>query len=214
LENFIEKLKEFETAQNYSEMLTILKEQAAMLTQGYSHVNSVITNPTIEGILKSLEEMSVSATTLLRHCEDLLEEEIFESPQTGEIDTSTSTLVSLETSREREIVRDNTFTLQELEGLSSEFPQPGASESSETLEIKFWYIKGGQNEAVNMSASGREIFGKILLNVLKQVEASPNEKFSISPLGFEALLQHQFHNSLGQITKSYGEEFTLIKLFI
>lgn len=210
--NFLEKIKELETAQNYSEMLSILKEQAALLTQGYSHVNSIITNPTIEGILRSLEEISVSATTLLRHCENLLEEEVFESPQTGELDTSTIPLTSPETSRE--IIRDNTFTLQELERVSSEFPQPEAAEASETLEAKFWYIKGGQNEAVNITASGKEIFGMILIKVLNQVEASPNEKFSISPLGFEALLQYQFHNSLGQITKSYGEEFTLIKLYI
>jgi hypothetical protein len=209
----LEKLKDLETAQDYIEMLTTLKEYASVLTQGYAQVCSVITNPTIEGVLKSLEELSVSATTLLNYCENLLEGEIPVSARPVEEDVPSTSVASSDTLREREVVRDDTFTLSHLNDLANEYPQKEISKEGSAISAKFWYIKGGQNESVEITESEKEIFGKIIIEVLKKVEADLNEKFSISPLGYEALLTHQFENSFGQITKTYGEEFTLIKLF-
>ncbi|MHA2227131.1 MAG: hypothetical protein ACXAC8_18085 [Candidatus Hodarchaeales archaeon] len=205
----LERIKELEATQNYTQMLDELRKHESILTQAYSQVSSFITDPTITGILKALEEISISTTSLLRHCSSLLEDQIADAPLAGEQEVSTITSTPISSVR----ARDDTFTLTELEALSAETPEKELSEDANTINAKFWYIKGGQNESSEISASGNEIFSKILVNVLKQQGAGLAEKFSISPLGYEALLSHQFQNSIGQIVKTYGEEFTLIKLF-
>lgn len=205
----LERLKELETAQNYTEMLNELRKYESISTQAYSRISSLITNQTVAGILKALEEISVSMTSLLRHCSTLLEEEIIEVPAAGETEVSSTIAATADISRER----DDTFTLDVVESLVSKITPDEPTKETTTLSVKFWYIKGGQNESIDLTVSEKEIFGKILLNLLKQIQVSPDEKFSISPLGYEALLRYQFNNSIGQIVKSYGEEFTLIKLY-
>jgi len=205
----LERLKELETAQDYSEMLNELRKHESISTQAYARVSSLINNPTIAGILKALEEMSVSATSLLRHCSDLMEDETIAAPLAAEADVSSTISVSAETTRDR----DNMFSLDDLQILLSEISPKEVSEDSVTISATFWYIKGGKNESIELSLSEREIFGKIIFDILKQIEVGADEKFSISPLGYEALLLHQLQNSFGQIVKAYGEEFTLIKLY-
>lgn len=205
----LERLKELETTQDYSEMLNELRKHESISTQAYAKVSSFITNPTIAGILKALEEMSVSATSLLRHCSDLMEDETIAAPLAAEADVSSSISVSVETTRDR----DNMFGLDDLQTLLSEISSKEVSEESTTITATFWYIKGGKNESIELNLPEREIFGKIILDILKQIDVGADEKFSISPLGYEALLRHQLQNSFGQIVKTYGEEFTLIKLY-
>ena len=205
----LERLKELETAQDYSEMLNELRKHESISTQAYARVSSLITNPIIAGILKALEEMSVSATSLLRHCSDLMEDETIATPLAAEADVSSTISVSAETTRDR----DNMFSLDDLQTLLSEISPKEVSKDSETINATFWYIKGGKNESIELSQSDREIFGKIIFDILKRIEVGADEKFSISPLGYEALLRHQLQNSFGQIVKTYGEEFTLIKLY-
>ncbi len=205
----LERLKELETTQNYSEMLEELRKHESLTTQAYNRLSSLITNPTIAGILKALEEMSISATSLLRHCTALLEEEIIAAPLTGETEVSSTIAAPADVSRDR----DNMFTLDSLKTLLSEIPPSEISEEGTVIKGKFWYIKGGKNESIELTLSEKRIFGKILLDLLRQIEVGSNEKFSISPLGYEALLSYQLQNSFGQIVKTYGEEFTLIKLY-
>ena len=205
----LERLKELETTQNYSEMLNEIRKHESISTQAYIRLSSLITNPTIEGILKALSEMSVSATSLLRHCITLLEEEIVDAPLAGEIEVSSTSAVSHDISRDR----DDMFTLDSLNILLAETTPSELSKEDTMIVAKFWYIKGGTNEVIELTVSEKEIFVKILVNILEQIEASSEEKFSISPLGYEVLLRHQFYNSFRKIVKTYGEEFTLIKLY-
>ncbi|MFX1517074.1 MAG: hypothetical protein ACFFC6_12300 [Promethearchaeota archaeon] len=205
----LERLKELETSQDYSEMLNELRKHESISTQAYSRVGSLITNPTIAGILKALEEMSVSASSLLRHCSDLMEDETIAAPLAAEADVSSTISVSAETTRDR----DNMFGLIDLQSLLSEVSPKEVSEEGANINATFWYIKGGKNESIELNLSEREIFGKIILDILKQIEVGADEKFSISPLGYEALLRHQLQNTFGHIVKTYGEEFTLIKLY-
>jgi hypothetical protein len=205
----LERLKELETTQDYSEMLNELRKHESIATQAYSRISSFITNPEIAGILKALEEMSVSATSLLRHCSDLLEDETIAAPLAAEADVSSTISVSVETTRNR----DNMFSLDTLQTLLSESPPKEISEEGTTISATFWYIKGGQNESIELNLSEREIFARIIFDILKQIGVGSEEKFSISPLGFEELLRHQLQNSFGHIVKTYGEEFTLIKLY-
>ena len=205
----LERLKELETTQNYLEMLNELRKHESITTQAYARISSLITNPTIAGILKALEEMSVSATSLLRYCSDLMEEGTVTAPLAAEADVSSTISVSADTTRDR----DNMFGLDDLQTLLSEVPPKEVSEEGATITATFWYIKGGKNESIELNLSEREIFGKIIVDLLKQIEVGSDEKFSISPLGYEALLRHQLQNSFGQIVKTYGEEFTLIKLY-
>jgi hypothetical protein len=204
-----ERLKELETAQNYSEMLNLLKKHESDLTKAYTYVRTLIENPTIIGILKALEEMSISATSLLRHSIDLLDEEIIEAPIKGDIEVSSSISAPMEITRDR----DNIFSLNSLNDLAGEFPIKEISRDDVKISIKFWYIKSAQNESIELEISEKEVFGVVLQNVLKKIEADPDENFSISPLGYDALLKHQFLNSIAQLTKLYGEEFTLIKMY-
>lgn len=204
-----ERLKELETTQNYSEILDELRKHQSISTQAYARLSSLITNQIIVGILKALEEMSITSTSLLRHCTTLLGEEIVDVPLAAEAEASSTIAVSVDASRDR----DNTFTLDSLQTLLTEIPPREVSEGDSEITATFWYIKGGKNESIELSISEKEIFGKILVTILTQTDASSNEKFSISPLGYEALLRHQLQNSFGRIVKTYGEEFTLIKLY-
>ncbi|MFX0124957.1 MAG: hypothetical protein ACFFAE_15100 [Candidatus Hodarchaeota archaeon] len=205
----LERLKELETTQNYSEMLNELRKHESISTQAYSRIRSLITNPTIAGILQALEEMSVSATSLLRHCSDLMEDETVAVPLAAEAEASSTISVSADAMRDR----DNMFGLDDLQTLLSEIQPKEVSEEGATITATFWYIKGGKNESIKLDLPEREIFGKIIIDLLKQIEVASDEKFSISPLGYEVLLRHQLQNSFGQIVKTYGEEFTLIKLY-
>ncbi|UCG01112.1 MAG: hypothetical protein JSW11_16030 [Candidatus Heimdallarchaeota archaeon] len=205
----LERLKELETSQNYAEMLNELRKHESITTQAYARISSFITNPTILGILKALEEMSVTATSLLRHCSDLMEDETVAAPLAAEADVSSTISVPAEAARDR----DNMFGLDDLQTILSEISPKEISEEGAKISATFWYIKGGKNESIELNLSEREIFGKIILDILKQIEVGSDEKFSISPLGYEALLRHQLQNSFGQIVKTYGEEFTLIKLY-
>ena len=205
----LERLKELETTQNFTEMLSQLRKHESMSTQAYSQIRSLITNPTVAGILQALEEMSISATSLLRHCTTLLEEEIIDVPLAGGTEVSHSLDAPTETSRER----DDMFTLNSLERILREGPTIELSQEDITVTARFWYITEGKNESIEVTMSEKETIGKILLNVLNQIEVKQEEKFSISPLGYDPLLHHQFHNSFGHIVKTYGEEYTLIKLY-
>ncbi|MFX1286541.1 MAG: hypothetical protein ACFFB5_23090 [Promethearchaeota archaeon] len=205
----LERLKELETTQNYSEMLDEIRKHESLATQAYARLSSLITNPEIAGILKALEEISISATSLLRHCTTLLEEEVVVAPLAGETEVSSTIATPVDVSRDR----DNMFTLDSLKTLISEIPPSEISKEDTKVTGKFWFIKGGKNESIELSLSEKEIFGKILLDILKQIEVGSDEKFSISPLGYEALLGYQLLNSFGQIIKAYGGEFTLIKLY-
>ncbi|MFW9904846.1 MAG: hypothetical protein ACFFFH_10980 [Candidatus Thorarchaeota archaeon] len=205
----LERLKELETTQNYSEMLNELRRHESITTQAYARIGSLITNPAIAGILKALEEISVSTTSLLRHCSDLLEDETIATPLAAEADVSSTISVSVEATRDR----DNMFSLDNLQTMLSETPPKEISEEETPISATFWYIKGGQNESIELTLPEREIFAKIIFDILKQIGVESKEKFSISPLGFEELLRHQLQNSFGQIVKTYGEEFTLIKLY-
>ncbi|MHA2244997.1 MAG: hypothetical protein ACXADY_08515 [Candidatus Hodarchaeales archaeon] len=205
----LERLKELETTQNYSEILNELRKHESVSTQAYVRLSSLISNPIIEGILKALTEMSVTATSLLRHCTTLLEEEIVDAPLAGETEVSSNSTVSHDASRDR----DDMFTLDSLNILLTETTPSEFSKEDTKITAKFWHIKSGTNESIELTVSEKEIFAKILVNILKQIGASSDEKFSISPLGYEVLLHHQFYNSFSKIVKTYGEEFTLIKLY-
>lgn len=205
----LERLKELETTKNYLEMLNELRQHESTSTQAYARLSSLITNPTIAGVLKALEEMSVSATSLLRHCSTLLEEQIVTAPLAGETEVSSTIAAPADTSRDR----DNMFTLNILQRLIAEVPQSDDPGEGTTIPAKFWFIKSGMNESIELTVSEQEIFGITLINILKKINVKSDEKFSVSPLGFEALLNHQLQNSFSQIVKTYGEEFTLIKLY-
>lgn len=208
-----ERLKELEATQDFAKMIEELKKHEIDATQAYTRLQSVIQDETILGILKALEEISVSVTSLLRHCSVLLgEAEFIEAPLPSETppDTDSTTPTIVEPIRDR----DDTFSLSSLKSLSQEFPQSEISSSDEQITVKFWFISETGNQiAVERTKSVKETFGTILLSVLKEVQVKPEEKFSVAPLGFENLLQHQFLSSLGSVAKSYSEDFTLVKLF-
>jgi hypothetical protein len=205
----LERLKELETTLNYIEMLNEIRKHESISTQAYARISSLITNPTIAGILKALEEMSISATSLLRHCSELMEDETIAVPLAAEADVSSTISTSVEATRDR----DNMFGINDLQVILSEIPPKEVSEEVKTITATFWYIKGGKNESIELSLSEREVFAKIIFDILTQIGVGSEEKFSISPLGFDALLRHQLQNTFGQIVKTYGEEFTLIKLY-
>jgi hypothetical protein len=209
----LERLKELEVTQDFANMIEELKKHETEATQAYTQLQSVIEDETILGILKALEEISVSVTSLLRHCSVLLgDAEFIEAPLPTEptLDAASSTPTGVEPVRDR----DDIFSLSSLKNLSEEFPHVETAMGDAQITAKFWFItETGEQIAVEKTKSEKETFGKILLSVLDEVKVKPEEKFSVSPLGYENLLQHQFFNSLGSIIKSYSEDFTLIKLY-
>jgi hypothetical protein len=121
---------------------------------------------------------------------------------------STSIAVGDTSSRER----DDTFTINILKGLLQDYPSHEVSKN-ETQVLKFWYIISGKNESLEISVPQKEYFGKCLTEVMGKISIESDERFSVSPLGFEAILLPQMQNTVSKIVKSYDNEFTLIKLF-
>ncbi len=203
-----ERLKELENAQDYAKMIEELRKHEAV-THWYSKLSSTLEedNPMVSGVLYSIEQLSLTLTTLLRHCSALMEQPIPPTP----VETEASTTISLKDTTSRD--RDDIFSLNTLEGIIAGLPAKD-SESGETVTLNFWIILGGENKKIEVSLSGADYFVKALKGALsKNEEIKPEEKFSVSPLGYDALLVPQFSNSISQTQKSYGNEFTLIKLF-
>ena len=208
-----EKIKEIEAKGNYIEVFKELQRYESQLAANYSRLGSLFTetSPTLEGILIGLGEISMSAATLLRKCIIRLEDESVEVPPTEVTTTITTSTSPITTGITRD--RDNVFTKDNLKEITVETSKIADSEKMETISLKFWYIKEGKSEVIEISSSSTDPFVKVLLKVLDKIKAAPSEKFSISPLGFEEMLRHQFESSLGNLIKLYGTEFTLIKLF-
>jgi len=209
-----EKIKEIEAKGNYIEVFKELQKYQAQLAAQYDRLGSLLAenSPSLEGILISLGEISMSAATLLRKCIIRIEDESIDTPST-DVTTSIATSTSpIPTGQTRD--RDNVFTKENLREIMVEAVAIADSEKIENIPLKFWYIKEGKSEVIELSSSNKEPFVKVLLKVLDQIHASPNEKFSISPLGFEEMLRHQFESSVSKLVKLYSTEFTLIKLFM
>ena len=202
-----EKLKELRDQQNYKEMINVLRKHEAMAIEWYTQLSSTSElEPTINGIFLALEQISLSMTSLLRKCSNLLEDS--EISISIESEPSTGIPVGDTSSRER----DDTFTANILNGLIQNYPSHEVSKE-ETQELKFWYIISGKNESFEISVPQKEYFGESLAQVMEKIGIGLDEKFSVSPLGYEAILLPQMQNNVSTIVKSYGNEFTLIKLF-
>lgn len=204
-----ERLKELENAQEYDKMIDELRKHEAV-THWYSKLSSKMeeTNSMISGILYSVEQLSLTITTLLRHCTSLIEHPTPPTPA----ETEASTLISIKGSISRD--RDDIFSISTLGEILAELPLK-ESDASEKILFSFWIIVGGENKKIEITVSGAEYFAKALQEALSKIEEiKPNDAFSVSPLGYDALLLPQFRNSASQTHKSYGNEFTLIKLFI
>jgi len=203
-----EKMKELKDQQNYAEMVTLLRKYEANATQWYTQLSSILSeqDPTMTGIFLALEQISISMTSLLRKCNTLLEDGITSIPL--EAEPSMSIAVGETSTRER----DDKFTLNKLKAILENLPSQELTKDDQE-ELKFWYIISGKNESREISLSKKEYFGKALTNAIDQIGISSDEKFSISPLGYEALLSTQMQSTVSQIVKSYGNEFTLIKLY-
>ncbi|MFX0084618.1 MAG: hypothetical protein ACFFAU_03010 [Candidatus Hodarchaeota archaeon] len=204
-----EKMKELKDQQNYQEMIKLLRKHEAKATQWYAQLSSLFSeeNPTITGILQAIEQVSLSITSLLRNCNELLEDSFIKVP----IETEPSTVIATSETSSRE--RDDTFTLNGLKTIVDRLPSLSISEDDKVLDLKFWYILSGKNESLEISIQEKEYFGKAILQVLDQINIGVDESFSVSPLGFEAILSPQIQTAVNQIVKSYGKEFTLIKLY-
>jgi hypothetical protein len=204
-----EKMKELKDQQNYQEMITLLRKHEANATQWYAQLSSLLSeqNPTITGILQALEQVSLSITSLLRNCNAMLEDSLISVP----IETEPSTTIATGETSSRE--RDDTFTLNDLKTVIDGLPSHDISKDDKHQELKFWYIVSGKNESIEISIKEKEYFGKALTQVLDKIDIGADEKFSVSPLGYEAILSPQMQSNVTQIVKSYGNEFTLIKLY-
>ena len=202
-----EKLKELRDQQNYKEMINVLRKHEAMAIEWYTQLSSISElDPTLNGIFLALEQISLSMTSLLRKCSDLLEDS--EISISIESEPSTSIKVGDTSSRER----DDTFTVTILNELIQDYPSHEVPKE-ETQELKFWYIISGKNESLEISVPQKEYFGKSLTQVMEKIGIGLDEKFSVSPLGYEAILLPQMQSTVSKIVKIYGNEFTLIKLF-
>ncbi len=204
-----EKMKDLKDQQNYQEMIKLLRKYEANATQWYAELSSLFSeqNPTITGILQALEQVSLSITSLLRKCNELLEDSFITVP----IETEPSTVIATSETSSRE--RDDIFTLNNLKTIIDRLPSHSISKDDKDLDLKFWYIVSGKNESIEISIQEKEYFGKALMQVLDKINIGADERFSISPLGFEAILAPQIQSSVSQIAKSYGNEYTLIKLY-
>ncbi len=208
-----EKIKEIEAKGNYIEVFKELQKYEAQLAAHYNRLGSIFGEnlPNLEGILIGLGEISMTAATLLRKCIIRLEDESIETPPTDVTTSIPTSTTPITTGATRD--RDNIFTKGNLKEITVEALVITDSDKIENIPLKFWYIKEGKSEVIEFSSSSNEPFVKVLIKVLDQIKASTTEKFSISPLGFEEMLCHQFESSLGKLVKLYGTEFTLIKLF-
>ncbi len=125
-----------------------------------------------------------------------------------------STTIGTQTKEQLSRDRDDVFSLTSLNNIMQNLPSKTDLSKSTTATVKFWFIREGKNESVEMNIPENEYFITILIKVLKQIEnLQLNEEFSVSPLGFNPLLLPQFENSIDQIISSYSNEFTLIKFY-
>ncbi|MHA1975033.1 MAG: hypothetical protein ACTSW1_18730 [Candidatus Hodarchaeales archaeon] len=204
-----DRIKELEAKGDYSGVLKELQKYQGSLASEYSRLSTILgeNHPVIEGLMLSLEELSLSSTAILRKCLLRLEEKTIEAIPETEVSSKIS---SVETTTTRD--RDNVFTLAELKDLETQLPKVQLTDEDKSVDLKFWYVKEGKSELIEINAKEKTPFVKILIQVLEKSEAS-DEKFSVSPLGFEALLKYQFESPVGQLLKTYDSEFTIIKLF-
>jgi hypothetical protein len=206
-----EKLKSLENSKDYLEMVNQLRQNESILTSWYAKLSSLLIDekPQISGMLQSLEEISITTTTLLRKCSMLLDEEYSPVP----VDTQASTTISSPSPDTVSRDRDDIFSVLSLKSIQQSLPAKEVSKGNEQ-ELKVWYIAGGKNECIELSFSENRPFLDAIMAVLGKIEGlNDNEEFSISPLGYDPILIAQFENSINQVLSSYTNEFTLIKLY-
>jgi len=207
--NLTDRIKELEAQGDYTGVLKELQKYQGSLASEYSRLSTILgeNHPVIEGLMLSLEELSLSSTAILRKCLLRLEEQTIEAIPETEVSSKISVT---ETTTTRD--RDNVFTLIDLKELERQLPETQLTEEDKDTDLKFWYVKEGKSELIEINTKERTPFVKVLIKVLEKTQAS-DEKYSVSPLGFEALLKYQFELSVGQLIKLYDSEFTIIKLF-
>ena len=206
-----EKLKSLENNKDYLEMVNQLRQNESLLTSWYAKLSSLVVEerPQIAGILQSIEELSITTTTLLRKCSMLLDEDYSPVPVDAEASTSIRAPKPDASSRER----DDVFSLGSLLTIQKTLPPKEGSQGNEEL-LKVWYITGGKNESIEFSIPDNKPFLEAIITVLSKIEGLGNdEEFSISPLGYDPILVAQFESSVNQILSSYTNEFTLIKFY-
>ncbi len=206
-----EKLKSLENTKDYLEMVNQLRQNESLLTSWYAKLSSLLLEerPQIAGMLNSLEEISITTTTLLRKCTMLLDDDY--SPVPSDIQASTTIGSSTPEAAVRE--RDDIFSVSSLKSIQQSLPTKGVSQGNEQM-LKVWYIASGQNESIELSFRDNQFFIDAIIAVLLKIEGlNDDEEFSISPLGFDPILVAQFGNSINQIVSSYTDEFTLIKFY-
>jgi len=206
-----EKLKSLENSKDYLEMVTQLRQNESLLTSWYAKLGSALVEerPQIAGMLQSIEELSITTTTLLRKCTMLLDDDY--SPVPSDIQASTTIGSPTPDTVVRE--RDDVFSLSSLKSIQQSLPAKEEITGDEQV-LKVWYIAGGQNECVELSFPGNKHFIDVIIAVLSKIEGlNDDEEFSISPLGYDPILVAQFENSINQVISSYTDEFTLIKFY-
>lgn len=206
-----EKLKSLEGAHDYSEMINELRKAESALTHWYAKLGSLLTeeHPQLAGVLQSVEEISQTTTTLLRRCSMFLDDSFAPVPTEIEASTTISAQGQDQASRER----DDVFSLTSLSNIQHELPSKTDLSSTE-VTMKFWYIRGGNNESLEINIPENDYFLSTLVKVLNQIgDLESNEEFSVSPLGFNPLLLPQFESTASQIINTYTDEFTLIKFY-
>jgi len=206
-----EKLKSLENSKDYLEMVNQLRQNESLLTSWYGKLSSLLVEerPQIAGMLQSLEEISITTTTLLRKCVMLLDDDYSPVP----VDIEASTTIGSPTPDTVIRERDDVFSLSSLNSIKQSLPTKEVSPGDEQL-LKVWYITGGQNECIELSFAENKPLLDAIIAVLSKIEGlNDDEEFSISPLGFDPILVAQFETSVSQILSSYTDEFTLIKFY-
>ncbi|MHA1206618.1 MAG: hypothetical protein ACTSSO_03495 [Candidatus Hodarchaeales archaeon] len=206
-----EKLKSLENTKDYSEMVNQLRQNESLLTSWYAKLSSLLLEerPQIAGMLQSLEELSITTTTLLRKCTMLLDDEY--SPVPADILASTTIGTPPPDTVVRD--RDDVFSISSLKSIQQSLPAKEVSPGNEQA-LKVWYIAGGQNECIELSFPDNKYFNDVIIAALSKIEGlNDNEEFSISPLGYDPILVAQFESSINQIISSFTNEFTLIKFY-
>lgn len=192
-------------------MVNQLRQNESLLTSWYAKLSSLLVEdrPQIAGILQSIEELSITTTTLLRKCTMLLDEDYSPVP----VDIQASTTIGTSTSETVPRDRDDIFSLSSLLAIQKSLPTKDVPPSNEQV-LKVWYIAGGQNESVELSFPDNKHFIDVIIAALSKIEGlKDDEEFSISPLGYDPILVAQFENSINHILTSYTDEFTLIKFY-
>ncbi len=206
-----EKLKSLENSKDYSEMVNQLRQNESLLTSWYAKLGSLLVEerPQIAGMLQSLEEISITTTTLLRKCAMLLDDDYSQVPA----DIQASTTIGGPTPDAVVRDRDDVFSLSSLKSIQQSLPTKEVPPGNEQV-LKVWYIAGGQNEFIELSLPENKPLIDAIIAVLSKIEGlNDDEEFSISPLGYDPILVAQFESSINQILSSYTDEFTLIKFY-